>query len=178
VSETKESFRLAGDDGEGKGRSRFFASLRMEDRRARAKAEAGSSLRSEWKTEGQGQKQKQVRLLRSEWKKEGQGPKQKQVRLLRSEWKSGGVVDDDLPAFVGFFEDEGEETVGVAALFFAAVEVVLADDVGEAIVERVDLEFGEGEIAHGGAGGVLVVVALGHAGVAAVDGAGEEEGVG
>src|SRR5260370_13996769 len=68
----------------------------------------------------------------------------------------GGMVDDDLPAFVGFFEDEGEDAVGVAAFFLVAVEVVFADDYDEVVVEGVDLELGEGEGAHGGFGGIVV----------------------
>jgi hypothetical protein len=88
------------------------------------------------------------------------------------------VVDDDLPALVGFFEDEGEDAVGVAAFFFVAVEVVFADDYGEPFVEGVDLELGEAEGAHCGSGGVVVAVLLEHAVDAAEDLAGDEEGVG
>jgi hypothetical protein len=71
------------------------------------------------------------------------------------------VVDDDLPAFVGLFEDEGEQAFGVAAVFFAAFELVFADADGAAAVEGVDFEIGAGEGSHGGFGGVVVVVLLG-----------------
>ena len=88
------------------------------------------------------------------------------------------MVDDDLPALVGFFEDEREETFYVAAVLFAAVELILADADGEFFVEAVDFEVSEGEGAHGGFIGVVVLVLFDEAGVAAVDLAGDEEGVG
>jgi hypothetical protein len=90
----------------------------------------------------------------------------------------GGVVDDDLPAFVSFFEDKGEEAFGVAAVFFAAFELIFADADGETVIEGVDFEIGEGEGSHSGFGGVVVAVLLDEAGVAAGDLAGEEDGVG
>lgn len=89
-----------------------------------------------------------------------------------------GVVDDDAPAFGSFFHDEGEDAIGVAAGFFGAFEVVFAEGDGEVLVERMDFEVGEGEGAHGGAVGVIAVVAVKEAGEAAVDLAREEEGVG
>src|SRR5260370_32921037 len=85
----------------------------------------------------------------------------------------GGMVDDDLPAFVGFFEDEGEDAVGVAAFFLVAVEEVFADDYDEVVVEGGDLELGKGEGAHGGFGGVVVAVMVEHAVDAAEDLAGD-----
>ena len=89
-----------------------------------------------------------------------------------------GVVDDDLPAVVGIFEDEGEEAFGVAAVFFAAFEVVFADNDSEVFVERMDLEVGVVEGAHGGFVGVVVLVLVEQAGEAAGDLVGDEEGVG
>ena len=91
---------------------------------------------------------------------------------------AGGVVDDNLPALVGFFEDEGEEAFRVAAIFFAAVELIFADADGELFVESVDLELREGEGAHGGLAGVVVAVLFDEAGEAVVDVVGEEDGVG
>ncbi len=88
------------------------------------------------------------------------------------------MVDDDLPAFFGFFEDEGEDAVGVTAFFFASFEVVFADADGEFFVEGVDFELGEAEGSHGGFGGVVVVVLVDHAGEASVELAGDEDGVG
>ena len=90
----------------------------------------------------------------------------------------GGVVKDDLPAVVGVFEDEGEETFGAAAVFFAAIEVVFANNDGEVFVEGVDLEVGVGEGAHGGFAGVVVFVLVDEAGEAAEDLVGDEERVG
>ena len=88
------------------------------------------------------------------------------------------MVEDDLPAVVGVFEDEGEEAFGVAAVFFAALEAVFADDDGEVFVERVDLEVGVGEGAHGGFARVVVFVLVEQAGEAAEDLVSDEEGVG
>ena len=91
---------------------------------------------------------------------------------------SGGVVDYDLPALVGFFEDEGEDSFYVAAVLFAAVELVFADADGEFFVEAVDFEIGEGEGTHGGFVGVVVLVLFDEAFVSAGDLVGDEEGVG
>ena len=88
------------------------------------------------------------------------------------------MVDYDFPAFVGFFEDEGEEAFGVAAFFFASVEFVLAEADGVVFAEGVDFQLGEGEIAHGGFVGVVVVVLLDESGVTAGELAGDEDGVG
>jgi hypothetical protein len=87
------------------------------------------------------------------------------------------VVDDDLPALVGFFEDEGEDAIGWATVFLAAVEMVFADDYGKLFVERVDFELGEAEVAHGGFVGVVVAVLVEHAVDATEDLVGDEEGV-
>ena len=87
------------------------------------------------------------------------------------------MVDDDLPSLIGLFEDEGEDAVGVTTVFFAAVEMVLADDYGEILVEWVDFEFGETEIAHCGSAWVVVTVLIEHAVDAAKDLVGDEEGV-
>ncbi len=88
------------------------------------------------------------------------------------------MVDDDLPALVGLFEDEAEEAVGWAAIFLAAFEVVFADADGESLVEGVDFELGEGERAHGGLAGIVVLVLFEQAGEAAVDAAADEERIG
>ena len=88
------------------------------------------------------------------------------------------MVDDDLPAVVGIFEDEGEESFGVAAVFLAAFEVVFADDDGEVFVEGMDLKVGVGERAHGGSVGVVAFVLVEQAGEAAEDLVGDKEGVG
>jgi hypothetical protein len=88
------------------------------------------------------------------------------------------VVDDDLPALIGFFEDEGEDAVGVASIFLAAIEMIFANDYGEFFVEWVDFQLGEGERAHDGSGGVVVPVFIEHAIDAAEDLVGDEEGVG
>lgn len=97
------------------------------------------------------------------------------------EWVSrdwlGGVVENDLPTLIGFFEDEGEDAVGVAAVFFATVEMVFAEDYGELFVEGMDFEFGEAEGPHRGSAGVVVSVCIEHAVDAAVDLVGDEEGV-
>src|ERR1700722_10874082 len=93
-------------------------------------------------------------------------------------WLSGRVVDDDLPALVGFFEDEGEDAFGWASLLLVAFEVVLADDYGEVFVKGPDFKVGEGEGAHGGAGGVVAFVLVDQTGVTARDLVGDEEGVG
>lgn len=58
------------------------------------------------------------------------------------------VVKHDLPALLGFFEDEGEDSFRVAAFFFTAIELIFADADGEALVEGVDFQFGEAEGAH------------------------------
>jgi len=88
-----------------------------------------------------------------------------------------GVIDDDLPAVVGIFEDEGEETFGAATVFFAAFQVVLADDDGEVFIERMDLEVGVRESAHSGFIGVVVFVLVEQAGEAAEDLVGDKERV-
>jgi hypothetical protein len=89
-----------------------------------------------------------------------------------------GVVNDDLPAVVGVFEDQREEAFGVAAVFFAAFKMVFADDDGEVFVKRMDLEVGVGEGAHGGFGGIVVFVLVEQAGETARDLAGDEDCVG
>ena len=52
----------------------------------------------------------------------------------------GRVVNDDLPAFVGIFQDEGEQAFGDATVFLAALEMVFADDDGEVLIEGMDLK--------------------------------------
>jgi hypothetical protein len=91
---------------------------------------------------------------------------------------AGGVVNDDLPALVGLFEDQGEEAFGVASVFFAAIEMIFADDYGEALVERMGFELGEAEGSHRGPVGVVAAVGVEHALEAAVDYASDEDGVG
>src|ERR1700681_829061 len=91
---------------------------------------------------------------------------------------SCGVVDDDLPALVGLFEDQGEEALGVAAVFFGAFKLVLTDAYGEVFVERVDLKLGEGEGPHRGLGGVVATILLDESGVSTGDLVGEKDGVG
>ena len=86
------------------------------------------------------------------------------------------MVDDDLPALIGLLEDEGKDAVGVAAIFFAAVQVVFADDYGEILVERMDLELGEAESAHGRSAGVVVAILVEHPIYAAEHLVGDEEG--
>ena len=88
------------------------------------------------------------------------------------------MIDDDLPAVVCVFEDEREEAFCIAALFFAAFEAIFSGDDGEVLVERMDLEVGEAESAHGGSGGVVALVLVEQAGEAAEDLVGDEEGVG
>ncbi len=78
----------------------------------------------------------------------------------------------------GLFKDEREDAVGVAASGGGALEVEVAGGGGEVVIEENGLEVGEGELAHGVGGGVAVVVAVEHGGVAAVDGAADEEDVG
>ena len=88
------------------------------------------------------------------------------------------MIEDDLPAVVGVFDDEGEEAFDVAAVFPTALEVVFAEDDGEVLVERVDLEVGVGESAHGGLGGVVTLVFIEQTSEAAEDLVGDEERVG
>ena len=88
------------------------------------------------------------------------------------------MVDDDLPAVVRIFEDEGEEAFNVAAVLFAALEMVFADDDGKVFVERMNLEVGVGKGAHRGFARVIVLVLIEQAGEAAEDLVGDEEGVG
>jgi len=88
------------------------------------------------------------------------------------------VIDDDLPAIVCVLEDEGEEAFCIAAIFFASFEAVFSRDDGEVLVERVDLEVGEGEGAHGGSAGIVALVLVEQAGESAEDLVGDEEGVG
>jgi len=90
----------------------------------------------------------------------------------------GGVIYDDLPAIVGVFEDEGEESFSVSAVFFAAFEMIFADDHGEVFIERVDFEVSVGEGTHGGLARVVVLVLVDEAGEATEDLMGDEEGVG
>jgi hypothetical protein len=88
------------------------------------------------------------------------------------------VVDDDLPALIGFFEDEREDTAGGAAFFFAAIEVVFTDDYGELFVEGMDFQLREGQGAHDCFGRVVVAVFVEHAIDTAEDLVGDEEGIG
>ena len=78
----------------------------------------------------------------------------------------GGVVDYNLPAVVGFFKDEGEKSIGRAAILFGSVEVVPADADCEGITEGMGFEFREAKRSHGCAGGVVVLVVLEDMGVA------------
>ena len=87
----------------------------------------------------------------------------------------GGVVDDDLPAVIGVFEDQGEEAFGDAAVFLAAVEVVFADDDCEVLVEGMDLEVGVAQGAHRGSVGVVVLVLVDEAGESTEDLVGDEK---
>ena len=89
-----------------------------------------------------------------------------------------GVIEDDLPAGCGLFEDEGEDALRVSAIFVTAVEVESADAEGEVVAERVHREIGEGEGSHAFLGGVVVVVGGEHAVVATLDLGVDEEGVG
>jgi hypothetical protein len=91
---------------------------------------------------------------------------------------SGGVIDDDLPAVVGVLEDEREEAICIAAIFFAPFEAIFSGDDGEVLVEGMDLQIGEGERPHGGSAGVVTLVLVEQAGVAAEDLASDEECVG
>jgi hypothetical protein len=88
------------------------------------------------------------------------------------------VIDDDFPAVVCVLEDEREEALRVTTLFFAAFEAISAGDDSEIFIERVDLEFGEAEGAHGGSGGVVALVLVEQAGEAAEDLVSDEEGIG
>ena len=88
------------------------------------------------------------------------------------------MIEDDLPALVGFFEDQGEEAFCVAPFFFAAVELVFSDADGEFLVEGVDFDVGEGECSHGGFVGIVAAVLIEEASEAVVDLGGDEEGVG
>ena len=102
---------------------------------------------------------------------------ERRVEAKKLVFELGGVVDDDLPAVVGVFKDEGEEAFGDAAVFLAALEMVFADDDGEVLIERMDLEVGVGEGAHRGLVGVVVLVLVEQAGKAAGDLVGDDEGV-
>ena len=88
------------------------------------------------------------------------------------------MIDDDLPAVVGVFEDEGEEAIGVSAVFLASFDAIFSGDDGEVLIERMDLEVGEGEGSHGGSVGVVVLVLVEQAGEAAEDLMGDEESIG
>ena len=90
----------------------------------------------------------------------------------------GGVVDDDLPSVVGVLEDERKEAVGIAAILLVAVKVIPPDDHGEVLVERVDLEVGVGEGAHGAPVGIVMLVLIDKAGESAKDLMSDKEGVG
>src|ERR1700749_4307154 len=88
------------------------------------------------------------------------------------------MVEADLPAVIGVFDDEGEEAFGVSAVLFAAFETIFAEDDGEGFVERMNLKGGVGEGAHGGPGGVVALVFVDEAGESAEDLVGDEERVG
>jgi len=88
------------------------------------------------------------------------------------------VVDDDLPAVVSIFEDEREQTFGVATIFFAAFKMVFANDDGEVFVERMDLEIAVSEGAHGCFVGIVVFVFVEQPGKTTGDLMRDEEGVG
>ena len=90
----------------------------------------------------------------------------------------GGVIEDDFPAVVGVFDDEGEEAFDVATIFPAALEMVFAEDDGEVLVERMYLKVGISESAHGGLGRVVALVFIEQTSEAAEDLVGDEERVG
>jgi hypothetical protein len=88
------------------------------------------------------------------------------------------VVDDDLPAAIGVLEDEREEAFGIAAVLFAAFEVIFSDDNGEVLVERVDLEIGVDKGSHGGFAWVVMLVLFDKAVKSTKYLVSDEEGVG
>ncbi len=88
------------------------------------------------------------------------------------------MIDDDFPAVVCVFEDEGEEAFRVAAVFLASFEAIFSRDDSEVFVERMHLKVGEAECAHCGSGGVVALVLVEQAGETAEDLVGDEESVG
>src|ERR1035437_3757369 len=90
----------------------------------------------------------------------------------------GPVVEDDLPALVGFFEHEGEQAVGRPAFLLGAVQVVLAEADGERVVQRMRLQFGKRDCSHGRACEVQVLVVFHDVRVAPRYLVADEEGVG
>ena len=109
--------------------------------------------------------------MRMGWRGPSRGSAVPDLRLL------GGVVEDNLPALVGLFEDEREVAFGGTAVFLASIETIFSDAGGEVFAEGMDLEVGEAESAHGGFGGIVAAVLSEQACEPVVDCAGDEDGV-
>ena len=87
------------------------------------------------------------------------------------------MVNDDLPAFVGIFEDEGEQAFGDATVLLAALKVVFSDDDGEVLIEGMNFKVRVAEGAHGGLVGVVVFVLVEQTSESAGDLVGDNERV-